>query len=132
MLSSDQNVNLFSALMKEVSNVMGMRKLNTTTYHLQADGLVENFNHTLQAMIAKGVDTFGGMNIFPTSCLHTAPSRMNLRVNLPSTYYMGGMPESRQNWHCQQGVHHIKLTLTTIGWSWCTDWPRLGGLPESQ
>ena len=39
--------------------MMGMRKINTTAYHPQADGLVENFNRTLQAMIAKSVDKFG-------------------------------------------------------------------------
>ena len=38
---------------------MGMQKINMTTYHPQADRLVENFNRTLQAMIAKSVDVFG-------------------------------------------------------------------------
>ena len=59
MLISDRGANLLSTLMKEVSEVMGMRKINTTAYHPQADGLVENFNRTLQAMIAKSVDVFG-------------------------------------------------------------------------
>ena len=38
---------------------MGMQKINMTAYHPQADRLVENFNRTLQAMIAKSVDVFG-------------------------------------------------------------------------
>ena len=59
MLISDRGANLLSALMKEVCEVMGMWKLNTTAYHPQADGLVENFNCSLQAMIAKSVDVFG-------------------------------------------------------------------------
>ena len=59
MLISDHGTNLLSTLMKEVSEVMGMRKINTTAYHPQAYGLVENFNRTLQAMIAKSVDVFG-------------------------------------------------------------------------
>ena len=59
VLVSDRGANLLSALMKEVSEVMGMKKVNTTAYHPQADGLVENFNRSLQAMVAKSVDTFG-------------------------------------------------------------------------
>ena len=58
-LISDRGANLLSTLMAEVDEVMGMRKINTTAYHPQADGLVENFNRTLQAMIAKSVDKFG-------------------------------------------------------------------------
>ena len=57
-LISDRGANLLSTLIKEVSEVMGMQKINTTTYHPQADGLVENFNRTLQAMIAKSVHIF--------------------------------------------------------------------------
>ena len=36
-----------------------MRKINTTAYHPQGDGLVENFNRTLQGMVAKHAKTFG-------------------------------------------------------------------------
>ena len=36
-----------------------MQKLNTTAYHPQADGLVENFNRTLRAMLAKYAVKFG-------------------------------------------------------------------------
>ena len=38
---------------------MGMQKINMTAYHPQADRLVENFDRTLQSMIAKSVDVFG-------------------------------------------------------------------------
>ncbi len=36
-----------------------MRKVNTTAHHPQCDGLVENFNRTLQAMMAKHAKAFG-------------------------------------------------------------------------
>ena len=36
-----------------------MTKLNTTAYHPQADGLVENFNKTLRAMLAKYAAKYG-------------------------------------------------------------------------
>ena len=46
-LISDRGPNLLSTLMQEVCEVTGMQKLNTTAYHPQADGLVENFNSGL-------------------------------------------------------------------------------------
>ena len=52
-LISDCWPNLLSTVMQEVCEVSGMQKLNTTAYHPQADGLVENFNRTLRAMLAK-------------------------------------------------------------------------------
>ena len=52
-LISDRGPNLLSTLMQEVCEATGMQKLNTTAYHPQADGLVENFNRTLRAMFAK-------------------------------------------------------------------------------
>ncbi len=38
---------------------MGVSRSKTTAYHPQTDGLVENFNLTLKAMIAKHAKTFG-------------------------------------------------------------------------
>ena len=42
-----------SKLLKEVYELMGMKKANTTAYHPQTDGLVERFNRTLLDMLAK-------------------------------------------------------------------------------
>ena len=36
-----------------------MKKVNTTAYHPQTDGLVENFNRTLRSMLAKHCKKFG-------------------------------------------------------------------------
>ena len=38
---------------KDICELTGIKKFNTTASHLQTDGLVENFNRTLRAMIAK-------------------------------------------------------------------------------
>ena len=38
---------------------MGMRKVNTTAYHPQTDGLVEWFNHTMTDILAKTVQKHG-------------------------------------------------------------------------
>ena len=53
VLISDRRSNLLSALMREVCALTGIKKINTTAYHPQADGLVENCNRTLKAMLAK-------------------------------------------------------------------------------
>lgn len=41
-----------SGLMKEVTQLLGLHQVNTTAYHPQTDGLVEQYNRTLTAMLA--------------------------------------------------------------------------------
>ena len=48
---SDQGSNFMSALMQNLCSMLGIRKLKTTPYHPQANGLVENFNGTLKRML---------------------------------------------------------------------------------
>ena len=52
---SDRGRAFLSGLMKEVELLMGYRKLNTTAYHPQTDGLVERYNRTVTSMLAKTV-----------------------------------------------------------------------------
>ena len=58
-LLSDRGTNLLSHLMTDVCARLGIAKLNTTAYHPQCDGLVEQFNRTLKAMLRKHVSRFG-------------------------------------------------------------------------
>ena len=58
-LLSDRGTNLLSDLILDVCQLTSMRKINTTCYHPQTDGLVENFNKTLRAMLAKHAKQFG-------------------------------------------------------------------------
>ena len=58
-LLSDRGANLLSAVILDVCQLTGMAKINTTAYHPQTDGLVENFNRTLRAMLAKHSKEFG-------------------------------------------------------------------------
>ncbi len=58
-LLSDRGTNLLSHLMKDICALLGIKKLNTTAYHPQCDGMVERFNRTLKAMLRKQAATFG-------------------------------------------------------------------------
>ncbi len=58
-LLSDRGTNLLSHLMLDVCKLLGIKKLNTTAYHPQCDGMVERFNRTLKTMLRKHASTFG-------------------------------------------------------------------------
>ncbi len=55
-LLSDRGPNFLSELIQEVCKLLGVKKINTSGYHPQTDGLVEKFNSTLINMIAKSCD----------------------------------------------------------------------------
>ena len=48
--------------MEEVELLKGYHKVNTIAYHPQMDGLVERYNRTLTAMLAKTVGKDGPEN----------------------------------------------------------------------
>ena len=52
-LLSDRGSNFLSELIMELCTILGKKKINTSGYHPQTDGLVEKFNSTIQGMIAK-------------------------------------------------------------------------------
>ena len=56
---SDRGRAFLSGLMQEVELLLGFQKTNTTAYHPQTDGLVERYNRTLTAMLAKTVEKRG-------------------------------------------------------------------------
>ena len=56
---SDRGKAFMSGLMTEVEELLGSHRVNTTAYHPQTDGLVERFNRTLTAMLAKTVNRGG-------------------------------------------------------------------------
>ena len=43
-LLSDRGTNLLSHLMTDLCKMLGTKKLNTTAYHPECDGMVERFN----------------------------------------------------------------------------------------
>ena len=58
-LLSDRGTNLLSYLMRDLCDLLGITKLNTTAHHPQCDSMVERFNRTLKTMVRKHVSRFG-------------------------------------------------------------------------
>ena len=57
-LLSNCGANLLSHLMLDVCHLLGIEKLNTTSYYLECDVMVERFNRTLKSMLCKRVAQF--------------------------------------------------------------------------
>ena len=55
-LLSDRGANFLSNLIHEVCQILKIKKVNTSGYHPQTDGLVEKFNGTLTNMLAKSAE----------------------------------------------------------------------------
>lgn len=53
---TDQGSNFNSSLVKEICRLCNTRKLSTTAYHPQTDGLVERFNKTLAILLSMYVN----------------------------------------------------------------------------
>ena len=58
-LLSDQGSNLISSLILDVCKLLGVEKLNTTSYHPECDSMVERFNRTLKTMLRKKAAQLG-------------------------------------------------------------------------
>ena len=58
-LLCDRGANLLSHLMLDTCKLLGITKLNTTSYHPQCDGLVERYNRTLKTALRKHAARYG-------------------------------------------------------------------------
>ncbi|KAL7877197.1 hypothetical protein SRHO_G00038400 [Serrasalmus rhombeus] len=56
---TDQGPNFMSRILKQVYDLLGIKRIRTTPYHPQTDGLVERFNQTLLNMLRRFVDDSG-------------------------------------------------------------------------
>ena len=52
---TDQGTNFMSSLLEEIYQLLHIKRIRTTPYHPQTDGLVERFNGTLKGMLRKFV-----------------------------------------------------------------------------
>ena len=58
-LLSDCGTIFLSQLIMDLCEILGIKKINTTAYHPQCDGMIERFNHTLKSMLRKHAARFG-------------------------------------------------------------------------
>lgn len=56
---SDCGANFLSDLVLSVCELLEIKKVNTSGYHAQTDGLVEKFNSTLTSLVAKVAEQSG-------------------------------------------------------------------------
>lgn len=56
---TDQGTNFMSLILNQVYQLLGIKRVRTTPYHPQTDGLVERFNQTLKNILTKFVSDIG-------------------------------------------------------------------------
>ena len=56
-IHSDQGANLRSAVIQSLCQLLGITTTRTSAYHLEGNGQVERFNRTVEAILAKVVDS---------------------------------------------------------------------------
>ena len=107
-LLSDRGTNLLSHLVQDVCNLLGIKKLNTTSYHPQCDGMVERLNRTLKTMIRKHIAQFGPQWDTYLSGPIGTPS-INRQVRSPRSFCSGSIVEHRLRLHCCRHTLWIQL-----------------------
>lgn len=87
---TDQGTNFMSELLKQVYKLLGIRRVQTTPYHPQTDGLTERFNQTLKQMLRKFVNDTGSDwdQWLPFLLLPTGRYPKPLLGFLPLNFYM--------------------------------------------
>ena len=110
-LLSDRGTNLLSHLMKDVCQMLGIKKL---AYHPQCDGMVERFNRTLKTALHKHAARFGNQrDRYLTNqrgrnphicCLGWIAGRQQKRpICLRLPYSLGFWRSTEMSWYC---VYH--------------------------
>ena len=89
-LLSYRGTNLLSHLMLDVCKTLGIRKLNTTAYHPQCNGMVERLNRTLKTMLRKHAARFG-CNRVPESHTQDNATKACSKVRLQWDTYLPGV-----------------------------------------
>ena len=84
---------MLSSLIIDLCKLLGMRKINTVAYHPQGNGLVENFNRTLQVMLGKHAKELAlvhlGNYISSNFCLLIGLDHILLQESRHSISFMG-------------------------------------------
>ena len=65
ILTSDRGPQFVSSLWKELGSTLGIKTVNTTAYHPQANGLVERFHRTLKSALMATGEAAGWLDRLP-------------------------------------------------------------------
>ena len=84
-LYSDQGRQFESTVIKEVCNLLQIKKTRTTPYHPQSDGLVERFNRTLLAVLSTTIADHPG--IWKTTYVNCVMHTTLVYIPLQDTHY---------------------------------------------
>lgn len=90
-LLSDRRTDLLSHLMRDLCDLLGITKLNTTAHHPQSDGMVERFNRTLKTMVCPDLDHNG-----IGTCLACCGLITIYHIILPMRSFLGWIVEALQ------------------------------------
>ena len=103
-LLSDRGTNLLSHLMLDICRLLGIEKLNTTSYHPECDEMVERFNRTLECMLRKRAAQFNKQRTItfrpssgPTAIHHTT----RLARSRPFSFSVGIVGLHKKQLCCQ-------------------------------
>ena len=122
-LLSDRGTNLLSCLMQDLCQMLGIKKLNTTAYHPECDGMVERFNRILKSMLRKHVARFGQQwDRFLSGVLYAyrntphestgeKPSYLLFRTDLHSPTEAAYLPPSELEWKVSEDYREEVTTM---------------------
>ena len=109
-LLSNRGTNLLSYLMMDLCMMLGIKKLNTTAYHLECDGMVERFDCTLKSMLRNYIAWFNKQwdrflpgvlwsnRNTPLETMGEKPSFLLFRVDLCLPTETAFLPPAGQEW----------------------------------
>ena len=104
-LLSDRGTNLLSHLMMDVCSLLGVEKLNTTSYHPEYHGMVEHFNRTLKTMLQKQAGQYG------TQCDNHLPALLWAYRNAPYDSTSDKSSFLLFRWDCQSPLEASLLPV---------------------
>ena len=132
-LLSDRGADFLSELVSEVCRLKGMKKINTSAYHPQSDGMVERLNRTLTDMIAKHTSFYGprnGIGFYHTYCLPTESS-LTARVEKHRSFcYTAGMRDCQRKQCSRNHLDLVNWRPTTTKRTCCWDFQPRGRTPN--
>jgi hypothetical protein len=114
-LLSDQGSNFLSTLVAEVCSILSIRKIQTTGYHPQTDGLVERANRTLLSMLRIYVnsDQDNWDQFVPLFCLAYNSSPHEVTKYSPFFPLHGFEPRLPPDAHLEQQLRRISRSRHT-------------------